>query len=31
MRLAGLALAASSAWALWMAFAHDTAPWCVIP
>jgi sulfite exporter TauE/SafE len=31
MRLAGLALAASSAWALWMAFAHDTAPWCVTP
>ena len=31
MRLAGLALAASSAWALWMAFAHDAAPWCVTP
>jgi len=31
MRLAGFALAASSAWALWMAFAHDTAPWCVTP
>ena len=31
MRLAGLALAASSAWALWMAFAHDSAPWCVTP
>ncbi len=29
VRLAGLALAGSSAWALWMAFAHDTAPWCV--
>jgi sulfite exporter TauE/SafE len=29
VRLAGLALAASSAWALWMAFAHDAAPWCV--
>jgi len=28
VRLAGLALAAMSAWALWMAFAHDTAPWC---
>ena len=31
MRLAGLALAASSAWAIWMAFAHDAAPWCVSP
>jgi sulfite exporter TauE/SafE len=31
MRLAGLALAASSAWALWMALAHDAAPWCVSP
>ncbi|MDO8249818.1 MAG: sulfite exporter TauE/SafE family protein [Rhodoferax sp.] len=31
IRLAGLALAASSCWALWMAFAHDTAPWCVTP
>lgn len=29
VRLAGLALAASSGWAIWMAFAHDTAPWCV--
>jgi sulfite exporter TauE/SafE len=28
VRLAGLALAASSGWALWMAFAHNTAPWC---
>ena len=28
VRLAGLALAASSAWALWMAYAHDAAPWC---
>ena len=28
VRLAGLALAASSAWALWMAYAHNTAPWC---
>lgn len=28
VRLAGLALAASSGWALWMALAHDTAPWC---
>lgn len=31
MRLAGLALASSSVWALWMAFAHDAAPWCVTP
>lgn len=31
MRLAGLALAGSSAWALWMAFAHDAAPWCMTP
>ena len=28
VRLAGLALAASSVWALWMAFAHNAAPWC---
>jgi len=31
VRLAGLALAASSVWALWMAYAHDAAPWCVNP
>ena len=31
VRLAGLALAASSVWALWMAYAHDAAPWCVTP
>jgi len=31
VRLAGLALAASSAWALWMGLAHDTAPWCITP
>jgi len=31
MRLAGAALAASSGWALWMALAHNTAPWCVTP
>jgi sulfite exporter TauE/SafE len=31
VRLAGLALAASSAWALWMGLAHDAAPWCVTP
>lgn len=29
-RLAGLALAGSSAWALWHALAHDAAPWCVV-
>jgi sulfite exporter TauE/SafE len=26
--LAGAALAASSGWALWMALAHNAAPWC---
>lgn len=31
VRLAGLALAASSVWALWMGFAHNAAPWCVTP
>lgn len=31
VRLAGLALAASSAWALWMGFAHNAAPWCISP
>lgn len=31
VRLAGLALAASSAWALWMGLVHDAAPWCVTP
>ena len=29
IRLAGLALAATSAWALWMGLAHNQAPWCV--
>ena len=29
VRLAGAALAASSAWALWMALAHNGAPWCI--
>ena len=29
MRLAGLALAVSSAWALWMGLFHQAAPWCV--
>jgi sulfite exporter TauE/SafE len=31
VRLAGLALAASSAWALWMGLVQDSAPWCVTP
>jgi hypothetical protein len=31
VRLAGVALAASSGWALWMALAHNTAPWCAVP
>lgn len=31
VRLAGLALVATSGWALWMSLAHNTAPWCVTP
>jgi hypothetical protein len=31
IRLAGLALALTSGWALWMGLAHDTAPWCATP
>ncbi|MBT3065338.1 sulfite exporter TauE/SafE family protein [Rhodoferax sp. U11-2br] len=31
VRLAGLALAGSAAWALWMAYAHNQAPWCFPP
>lgn len=31
VRLAGLALAGSAAWALWLAYAHNAAPWCVTP
>ena len=31
IRLAGLALLASSAWALWMGLVHGTAPWCINP
>jgi uncharacterized protein len=31
VRLAGMALAASSAWALWMGLMHNTAPWCIAP
>jgi len=29
VRLAGLALAASSAWALWMGLFNNAAPWCL--
>ncbi len=31
IRIAGLALFASSGWALWMGLVHDTAPWCITP
>ncbi len=31
IRIAGLALFATSAWALWMGLVHDTAPWCLTP
>lgn len=31
VRLAGAALAASSAWALWMGLMHNQAPWCITP
>ncbi|PUE51882.1 hypothetical protein B9Z45_14250 [Limnohabitans sp. 2KL-17] len=31
MRVAGFALAAVSAWALWMGLVHDQAPWCITP
>ncbi|HMN21943.1 MAG TPA: sulfite exporter TauE/SafE family protein [Ottowia sp.] len=31
MRLAGLALALTSGWGLWMGLVHDQAPWCVVP
>ena len=31
IRLAGLALFATSTWALWMGLVHDTAPWCLTP
>ncbi len=31
VRLAGLALAVMSSWALWMGLVHDQAPWCVTP
>ena len=29
VRLAGAALAASAAWALWMGLVQDAAPWCI--
>lgn len=29
VRLAGLALAVSSGWALWLSWFHNAAPWCV--
>ena len=29
IRIAGLALLASSVWALWMGLVHNTAPWCL--
>ena len=31
IRIAGLALLASSVWALWMGLVHNTAPWCITP
>jgi uncharacterized protein len=31
IRIAGLALFVSSAWALWMGLVHNTAPWCLVP
>lgn len=31
IRIAGLALFATSGWALWMGLVHDTAPWCITP
>jgi sulfite exporter TauE/SafE len=31
IRLAGLALLATSVWALWMGLVHNTAPWCLTP
>lgn len=30
IRLAGLALAITSSWALWMGLVHNQAPWCVV-
>ena len=31
VRLAGLTLAVTSAWGLWMGLVHDQAPWCITP
>ena len=31
VRLAGASLFAMSAWALWMGWVHNAAPWCVTP
>lgn len=31
VRLAGLALAGTAAWGLWMGLVHNTAPWCISP
>lgn len=31
IRLAGLALATTSGWALWMGLVHNAAPWCATP
>ena len=31
IRIAGLALFATSGWALWMGLVHNTAPWCITP
>ena len=31
IRIAGLALLASSVWALWMGLVYNTAPWCLTP
>jgi uncharacterized protein len=30
IRLAGLALASTSGWGLWLGLAHNQAPWCVV-
>jgi sulfite exporter TauE/SafE len=30
IRLAGLALAVTSGWALWMGLVHNQAPWCLV-
>jgi sulfite exporter TauE/SafE len=31
MRLAGLALAVTAGWGLWMDLMHGQAPWCAVP